>query len=71
MGRTSVTEIQRKIGKAVAEARQAQGLTQQALASTLKTRQANISRIERGLQNLSLDLLVRLNDTLKLGLKIL
>jgi transcriptional regulator with XRE-family HTH domain len=70
MGRTSVTEIQRKIGKAVAEARQAQGLTQQALAGILKTRQANISRIERGLQNLSLDLLVRLSDTLRLGLKI-
>ncbi len=71
MKRISVAGLQRQIGKAVAEARREQGLTQQALARTLRTRQANISRIERGLQNLSLDLLVRLDDTLNLGLKIL
>lgn len=71
MAKTSVVELQRKIGRAVAEARQKKGLTQQGLARVMGTRQANISRIERGLQNLSLDLLVRLDDMLNLGLKIL
>lgn len=63
-------EIQRQIGEAVTKAREAKGMTQQRLASKLKTRQANISRIERGLQNLSLDLLIRLNNALDLNLKI-
>jgi transcriptional regulator with XRE-family HTH domain len=71
MKRTSAAELQREIGEAVAKARRERGLTQQALARVMRTRQANISRIERGLQNLSLDLLVRLNDILRLGLKIL
>ena len=71
MKRTSVAELQRKIGGAVSKARREQGLTQQALARVMRTRQANISRIERGLQNLSLDLLARLDDVLHLGLKIL
>jgi transcriptional regulator with XRE-family HTH domain len=71
MTRTSVAGLQRKIGMAVAKARREQGLTQQGLARVLRTRQANISRIERGLQNLSLDLLARLNDVLRLGLKII
>ncbi len=71
---TSEIELQRmqwEIGGAVAKARREQGLTQQGLARVMRTRQANISRIERGLQNLSLDLLVRLDDILRLGLKIL
>lgn len=71
MEKTSLVELQREIGRTVARARREQEMTQQALARTMRTRQANISRIERGLQNLSLDLLVRLNNTLNLGLKIL
>ena len=70
MAKTSLVELQREIGNTVARARLDQGLTQQELAHSLKTRQANISRIERGLQNLSLDLLVRLNRALNLHLKI-
>ena len=70
MTKTSSEELQRKIGNAVAKARREQGLTQQALARGMGTRQANISRIERGLQNLSLDLLMRLNQALDLCLKI-
>ena len=66
----SLTALQREIGEAVARGRERSGLTQQGLARKLGTRQANISRIERGLQNLSLDLLVRLNDTLGLHLHI-
>ena len=36
----------------------------------MRTKQANISRIERRMQNLSLDLLVRLNTVLGLDLKL-
>ncbi len=67
---TSVTELQREIGDAVARARKRNRLTQQSLGRRLRTRQANISRIERGMQNLSLDLLVRLDDALGFDLKI-
>lgn len=69
MVKTSIAMLQWEIGKAVTKARKRNRLTQQGLARKLGTRQANISRIERGLQNLSLDLLVRLNDTLGLDLK--
>ena len=70
MTKTSLVELQRKIGRAVARERLEQGLTQQALARNMKTRQANISRIERGFQNLSLDLLVRLSDALDFRLSV-
>ncbi len=68
--KTSCVELQRKIGEAVARARKRDRLTQQGLARIMKTRQANISRIERGLQNLSLDLLVRLENILGINLSI-
>ncbi|HNX68316.1 MAG TPA: helix-turn-helix domain-containing protein [Candidatus Omnitrophota bacterium] len=68
MAKTSLVALQREIGRAVAKARLRQGLTQQGLARELGTRQANISRIERGLQNLSLDLLLRLSHVLDLRL---
>jgi transcriptional regulator with XRE-family HTH domain len=70
MVKLSVIELQLEIGNAVAEARRRNGFTQQGLARKLGTRQANISRIERGMQNLSLDFLVRLNNALGLDLKI-
>jgi ribosome-binding protein aMBF1 (putative translation factor) len=62
--------VQREIGAAVAGARKRSRLTQKALARALGTKQANISRIERGMQNLSLDLLIRLDRVLKMGLNI-
>jgi len=71
MSKTSLVTIQREIGRSVAVVRKRNRLTQQALARLLKTRQANISRIERGMQNLSLDLLVRLDNALGLGYSIL
>ena len=70
MPKTSVVAIQREIGMVVAKARKRSRLTQQGLARKMGTRQANISRIERGLQNLSLDILVRLDNELGLNLKI-
>jgi len=70
VAKISCVELQREIGEAVATARKQNGLTQQGLARIMKTRQANISRIERGLQNLSLDLLLRLENILGINLSI-
>jgi len=70
MVKTSAVALQREIGSAVVAGRKRNGLTQQGLARKLGTRQANISRIERGLQNLSLELLVRLDKVLGLGLRV-
>lgn len=53
------SNFQREIGEMFAKARQSAGLTQQELARHAKTRQANISRLERGIQNPSLDFLSR------------
>ena len=68
--KTSLVAMQKVIGNAVTAARKRERLTQQKLAQMMKTQQANISRIERGMQNLSLDLLIRLDRALGLGLKI-
>jgi ribosome-binding protein aMBF1 (putative translation factor) len=43
-----------RLAVAIAEAREQAGLTQVALAKALHTKQTNISRIERGEQNLTL-----------------
>ena len=59
------SSLQRKIGEAFAKARQDAGMTQQALARYAKTRQANISRLERGIQNPSLDFLMRVAKALE------
>ncbi len=42
-----------RLAVAIAEAREQAGLTQAALAKALHTKQTNISRIERGEQNLT------------------
>ncbi|MFA5159523.1 MAG: helix-turn-helix transcriptional regulator [Candidatus Omnitrophota bacterium] len=56
--------IQRKIGEEVARTRRAVGMTQQELARHAKTRQANISRLERGIQNPSVEFLERVAKSL-------
>ncbi|MFH0986121.1 MAG: helix-turn-helix transcriptional regulator [Candidatus Omnitrophota bacterium] len=56
--------IQRKIGGEVARARRQAGMTQQELARHAKTRQANISRLERGIQNPSVEFLERVAKSL-------
>ncbi len=60
------------IGEEVARARRASGMTQQELARHAKTRQANISRLERGIQNPSVEFLERVAQSLgkKLQMKI-
>ncbi|MFH0984502.1 MAG: helix-turn-helix transcriptional regulator [Candidatus Omnitrophota bacterium] len=64
--------LQRKIGEELAKARLAAGMTQQELARHAKTRQANISRLERGIQNPSVEFLERVAKSLgrKIRIKI-
>ena len=64
--------IQRRIGEEVARARKQVGMTQQELARYAKTRQANISRLERGIQNPSVEFLERVAKSLgkKIRIKI-
>ncbi len=53
-----------KIGKLIQETRQARGLTQAQLAEALNTSQSAINRIEKGGQNISLEMLARISDVL-------
>lgn len=52
------------IGRLVSQLRQNHGLTQADLAKLLGTSQSAINRIERGVQNVSLDILAKLSDAL-------
>ncbi|MEI7750666.1 MAG: helix-turn-helix transcriptional regulator [Candidatus Omnitrophota bacterium] len=56
--------IEQVIGEEVARARKQAGMTQQELARHAKTRQANISRLERGIQNPSVEFLERVAKSL-------
>jgi len=53
-----------KIGTLIQETRQSRGMTQQELASALNTSQSAINRIEKGGQNISLDMLGRISEVL-------
>lgn len=53
-----------KIGMLIQETRQGRGLTQSQLAEALKTSQSAINRIEKGGQNISLEMLARISDVL-------
>ncbi len=53
-----------KIGKLIQETRQFRGLTQTQLAEALGTSQSAINRIEKGGQNISLEMLARISDVL-------
>jgi UDP-N-acetylglucosamine 1-carboxyvinyltransferase len=53
-----------KIGTLIQETRQSRGMTQQELATALSTSQSAINRIEKGGQNISLDMLARISDVL-------
>lgn len=53
-----------KIGKLIAELRVNHGLTQAQLAEELGTSQSAINRIERGAQNVSLEIIARISDVL-------
>jgi len=51
-----------RIGHLIRDARRHRGLTQQQLADVLSTSQSAVNRIERGHQNLSLEMLARIGD---------
>jgi UDP-N-acetylglucosamine 1-carboxyvinyltransferase len=53
-----------KIGTLIQETRQARGLTQTQLAEALNTSQSAINRIEKGGQNISLEMLARISEVL-------
>lgn len=53
-----------KIGNLVQESRQHRGLTQAQLAKELGTSQSAINRIEKGGQNISLEMIARISDVL-------
>ena len=53
-----------RIGSIIRDARKHRGLTQQQLADRLSTSQSAINRIEKGHQNLSLDMLARIGSAL-------
>ena len=53
-----------KIGKLIAELRINRGLTQAQLADELGTSQSAINRIEKGAQNISLELIARISGVL-------
>lgn len=56
------------IGALIRGARQSRGLTQAQLAERLSTSQSAIARIEQGQQNLSVDMLARINEALEADL---
>lgn len=62
------TTTAKHIGERIADLREAQGLTQAALAKKLKTTQSAIARIEAGKQNLSADMLQKISHALKKNL---
>src|SRR5688572_24525432 len=60
----STEDYLRRIGTLVRDARKHRGLTQAQLADTLGTSQSAVNRIERGQQNLSVEMLTRVSDAL-------
>jgi UDP-N-acetylglucosamine 1-carboxyvinyltransferase len=60
----TVIDYKAKIGSLIQEARQSRGLTQSQLAEALNTSQSAINRIEKGGQNISLEMLARISDVL-------
>ena len=61
-------EYLHRIGKLIREARQARGYTQAQLADVLSTSQSAINRIERGHQNLSLEMVAKIAEALDSGI---
>lgn len=57
-------EFARSLGRAIADARRAKGLTQEKLADVIGIEQESISRLERGVTLPSLSRLMRIADVL-------
>ena len=63
-GNMSTTNYLKKIGTLIQETRQAKGMTQSELATALGTSQSAINRIEKGGQNISLEMISRIGEVL-------
>jgi UDP-N-acetylglucosamine 1-carboxyvinyltransferase len=59
-----IDDYKLKIGTLIQEARQHRGLTQTELARELNTSQSAVNRIEKGGQNISLEMIARISDVL-------
>lgn len=64
MGFMSTDDYKLKIGKLIQETRISRGLTQAYLAEQLATSQSAVNRIEKGGQNISLEMLARISEVL-------
>jgi UDP-N-acetylglucosamine 1-carboxyvinyltransferase len=60
----STAKYLRNIGTLIQETRQARGLTQAELAAELGTSQSAVNRIEKGGQNISLEMIARISEVL-------
>ncbi len=58
------TTYKARIGHLIQQSRQSKGLTQQQLAENLGTSQSAVNRIEKGGQNISLEMLARISEVL-------
>ena len=63
-------DIELRVALEITRAREAQNMTQRALADSLKTKQQTISRIERGAQNVTIETLDRIARALGQGLQV-
>lgn len=61
-------DYQAKIGALIQQTRRARGFTQAELAEALETSQSAINRIEKGGQNISLEMIARIGDVLSSSL---
>ena len=59
-----MNDYKQRIGDLIQQTRASRGMTQQQLATTLGTSQSAINRIEKGRQNISLEMLARISDVL-------
>ncbi|HRF28274.1 MAG TPA: UDP-N-acetylglucosamine 1-carboxyvinyltransferase [Candidatus Saccharibacteria bacterium] len=67
----SVLNYKQQLGRLISQNRTEKGMTQSELAKELGTSQSAINRIERGGQNISLEMLARISDVLGSNLVIL
>lgn len=58
------TSYKARIGRLIHQSRQSRGLTQKQLADSLGTSQSAVNRIEKGGQNISLEMLARISEVL-------
>src|SRR5438128_8280292 len=61
---TTTEGYKNRIGNLIRDARKHRGLTQHQLADVLNTSQSAVNRIEKGHQNLSLEMLARIGEAL-------